>query len=351
MDVLNVGYKPVFPAGYQPKIGIIGCGSIVRSQHLLAYKKYGVTVGGVYDISPEAIQLAQAEYDIGTVYASVDDLLSDPSIEVVDIGTHPAERVDLVLRALQAGKHVLSQKPVALDVASARRLIAMADQCGRKLAVNQNGRWSPAWQLATRLIESGVIGDVFAVTHFFDVNFEWVTRTPFDRVKHWLFYDYTIHWFDITRLWMGDKPIENIRAREYRTPNQVPEGVATWGGWAEIAYADGSHAMIRSVGSSQSLDQGHRFWIHGTQGTIHGTALWDEALTLEVNGTTIKYELEGTWFPDGFGGAMGELLCAIAEDRAPSNSAAHNLRSLQMTLAACRSAELDGQPVHPEEIA
>ena len=52
-------------------------------------------------------------------------------------------------------------------------------------------------------------------------------------------------------------------------------------------------------------------------------------------------------FPDGFAGTMGELLTAIQEDRAPYHSARHNLLTLQMTLAACRSAELDGDPVEP----
>lgn len=55
--------------------------------------------------------------------------------------------------------------------------------------------------------------------------------------------------------------------------------------------------------------------------------------------------LPGAWFPDGFAGAMGELLCAIAEDREPYNAAAHNLLSLHLTLEACRSADMDGQLV------
>jgi hypothetical protein len=55
--------------------------------------------------------------------------------------------------------------------------------------------------------------------------------------------------------------------------------------------------------------------------------------------------LEGEWWPDGFAGAMGELISAVAEDREPYNSARHNLLSLELALAACESAERDGAPV------
>jgi hypothetical protein len=60
--------------------------------------------------------------------------------------------------------------------------------------------------------------------------------------------------------------------------------------------------------------------------------------------------LQGAWFPDGFAGTMGELLCAIAEDREPYHSARHTLFSLQMTLAACQAADNDGEPVLFEEV-
>ena len=70
-------------------------------------------------------------------------LLRDPGIEVVDITTHPDVRVGLMRRALNAGKHVLSQKPFVEDLAVGQALVALAEAKGVKLAVNQNGRWAP----------------------------------------------------------------------------------------------------------------------------------------------------------------------------------------------------------------
>lgn len=351
MSVFNLNYKPAFPDNYHPKIGIVGVGNIVRNQHLQAYKKYGVVVGGVYDINPEAVRLAQAAYDVGTVYDSLDAMLTEPTIDVIDIGTHPTDRLEPVTKALQAGKHVLVQKPVAPDVATTRQLIAVAHESGKLLAVNQNGRFSPPWRLATLLIESGAIGEVFSVSHQFDTHFGWVTSTVYDKLDHWLIYDYAIHWLDISLVWLKDKTLDTVRAREYRIPVQPQEGQAKWGAWVELAYTDGSNVMVRSVGASASTLQGHQFWIHGTKGTIRGMLLHEERLILETNNTTVDYRLEGAWFPDGFAGAMAELLAAVAEGRAPSHAAENNVLTLQTTLAACRSAERDGQPVRLEEIS
>ena len=120
--------------------------------------------------------------------------------------------------------------------------------------------------------------------------------------------------------------------------------------WVEIACEDGANAMIRGIGGAETKKRGHPFWIHGTEGTIRGSVLGNDFVELEKDGVSSHFELEGTWFPDGFGGTMGELLSAIAEDREPYNSARHNLRSLEWTLTACRSADADGAPVMPEEV-
>jgi predicted dehydrogenase len=345
-------YRPQFPPDYHPRIGLIGCGNIARIGHLPAYQKFGVKVAGVYDPSQEAVASAQEQYDIGKIYSSLDDLLADPGIEVVDIATHPPERMPLMRKALLAGKHILSEKPFAPDVQSAREIIALAERQNLKVAVNQSGRWGPPWRAATQLIEQGSIGDPFEVTHLFDVNFAWwIPGTVFDKLKNYEIYDYAIHWIDITRCWMGDKKVRGVRAREYRTPHQPAESIAPYGMWIELSYDDGSNAMIRSVGTAETKKGGHLFWVHGSAGTIRGSIqLGSDYIELEKGDIAARYHLEGTWYPDGFAGAMGELLCAIAEDREPSHSARHNLLSLQLTFAACRSADQDGAFVTFDEV-
>ncbi len=129
------------------------------------------------------------------------------------------------------------------------RLVDEAERLGLELAVNQNGRWAPAWRAATLLIEQGAIGDVVAVTHLYHHNYAFTLGTVFDEIEHLVLYDYSVHWFDITRCWLEKRTPTAVRAREYRTPNQPVESKAPWGTWATIDYEDGSSAVIRGVGS------------------------------------------------------------------------------------------------------
>jgi predicted dehydrogenase len=354
MDTIptTVNYQPQFPATYRPRIGLLGCGSIAKTGHLPAYQKYGLQVAGVYDPRPEAVAGVREQFGVEKIYSSEDELLANPEIEVVDIATHPPERVGLMKKALLAGKHVLSEKPFVSDLQSAREIIALAESQGLNVAVNQSGRWAPPWRVATLLIQQGYLGDPFEVTHLFDVNFAWwIPGTVFDTLKNYEIYDYAIHWIDITRCWMGEKKVAGVRAREYRTPHQPAESIAPYGMWIELAYADGSNAMIRSVGTAETQKGGHLFWVHGSAGTIRGSVqLGSDHIELEKGGVVARYHLEGTWYPDGFAGAMGELLSAIEEQRQPFHSARHNLLSLQLTLAACRSSDQDGALVTIPEI-
>jgi predicted dehydrogenase len=344
-------YRPSFPETYRPGIGIVGCGRIVRSSHLPSYARYGQRIVGVFDVRREATAGVREEYGVEMVFDDLAELLGHPEIEIVDIATHPDVRPALIREALAAGKHVLAQKPLAEDLETARELAEEAERRGLVLAVNQNGRWAPAWRVATLLIAQGAIGDIVAVRHLYHHNYGFTLGTVFDTIEHLVLYDYSVHWFDITRCWLEGKAATAVRAREYRTPNQPPESTAPWGAWATIEYDDGSSGFIRGVGAAATTRPTKPFWIHGAEGTIRGRVLGSghvpgsELVELERNGTTTQFELEGTWNSQGFAGTMGELVSAIADEREPYNSARHNLLSLELTLAACRSAEEDGNPV------
>ena len=347
----ELDYQPSFPMDYRPGIGVVGCGGVVRTAHLPGYRRYGQRVVGVYDPRPEATAGVCEEFGVERVFGDLDELLSDPEIEIVDVATHPDVRPALVRQALAAGKHVLAQKPLAQDLETARELVREGERLGRVVAVNQNGRWAPAWRAATLLIEQGAIGDVVAVTHLYHHNYAFTLGTVFDEIEHLVLFDYSVHWFDITRCWLDGKAVGAVRAREYRTPNQPPESKAPWGAWATIDYEDGSSALIRGVGCAETSRPRKLFWIHGSEGTIRGAVLGsgpvpgEELLELERGGRTTTFQLDGSWHTNGFAGAMAELMSAIVEKREPYNSARHNLLSLELTLAACLSAESDGSPV------
>ena len=139
----ELDYSPPVPKRYRPLIGLIGCG-VITEHHLRAYVESGFNVGAFYDLNTEAAEKRRSEfYPNAVVCSSVEELLSVPGLEVVDIATHPLVRGPLIEQAIAAGKHVLSQKPFVLDIAEGERLVALAAQAGVKLAVNQNGRWAP----------------------------------------------------------------------------------------------------------------------------------------------------------------------------------------------------------------
>ena len=136
-------YLPPVPKNYRPKIGLMACGGITVS-HLGAYRDQGYDVAWLCDLDIEKARKRQQEFfPDAQITDSYLDLLLDDSVEVIDIATHPRERVSLIEGALNAKKHVLSQKPFVLSLDEGVRLCNLADASGVKFAVNQNGRWAP----------------------------------------------------------------------------------------------------------------------------------------------------------------------------------------------------------------
>jgi len=111
------------------------------------------------------------------------DVLRNDDVGVVDIATHPAERAPLIEAALQAGKHVLSQKPFVLDLDFGERMVELADQKGVRLAVNQSGRWAPHFSYIRHGIEAGLIGEVLSAHLSVHWNHQWIVGTEFEKVQ------------------------------------------------------------------------------------------------------------------------------------------------------------------------
>lgn len=342
-------HRPSFPAAYRPGIGIVGCGGIVKLAHLPAYTAYGVDVVGVYDPSADATRDLQERFPVvGRVFESFDELLDDPRIEVVDVATHPAQRVELMQRALRAGKHVLSQKPFALDVGVARELVSEAERRGLRIAVNQNGRWAPAWRIATLLVEQGAIGEVCAVTHLYEHDFDWTLGSWPDELEHFVINDFSAHWIDISRCWLDGKTPVSVRALEYRNPAQPAEAKAPWGrvdpdrvrGWLD--RRDSQHRLGVRPPRQSVLDPrpgGHDSRQRSQGDRLRRAGARRRRLALPSRRRVDARRLRGH---DG-----GALQCDRRGPE-PFNSGRHNLLSVELTLAACRSAELDGAPVAVE---
>jgi len=137
-----------------------------------------------------------------------------------------------------------------------------------------------------------------------------------------------------------------VQAVDSRVPGQPEEARNPWAATVSLATTSGATATLRITGSNVASEPGCPFWVHGTTGTLRGSVLLDsDRLELDDGERRTQIELSGAWFVDGFAAAMGELMCAVAEDRDPENSAADAARSVRLVLAARDSAEHGGIPV------
>jgi predicted dehydrogenase len=330
-------YQPPHPKFYRPRIGLIGCGGITES-HLDAYRAAGWDVVALCSrTEAKARRRRDQFYPKAEICTNYHSLLERDDVDVVDIALHPEPRAAAIEAALKAGKHVLSQKPLALGLDSGERLVALAAERGRKFAVNQNGRWSPYFSYAAQAIRAGLIGQVQTVSMNLNWDHTWIKGTPFERIHHVTLFDFGIHWFDFAVLcFAGRKPLGVFAANAVAPGQQLkPPMIAS----AVVQFENGT-ATIHFDAHSR-FDPQEAICITGSAGTIRarGPICAAHDLTLHPRRGRAKPELKGKWFNDGFRGAMGELLCAIEEDREPSNSARDNLSSLAVCFAAVKSAD------------
>ncbi len=308
---------------------------------------------GVWSRTPATTATIRDRFPfVGRVYPSAEALLADPEVRFVDLATGPEGRLDWIEAAVDAGKHVLAQKPLTLSAADLDRLpalLARAEAAGVRIAVNHNGRWAPPWRAATLLVRDGRIGDLVGVTHLHDKPLPPLVGTPFDDVPHMLLTDYLLHWVDITRTWLADGGagrVMSVQAADSRVPGQPDEARNPWAATLSMTAATGATAVLRIAGNVVSSAPGCPFWVHGTDGTLRGSVLLDsDRLEIDDGQALTSVPLRGAWFVDGFAAALGELMCAVAEDRQPENSAADAAESVRLVLAARESAERGGSPV------
>jgi predicted dehydrogenase len=139
-------------------IGRAGIGMVLRDFQKLPYVH---VVAGFDLLEQRTRQLA--EMCSSRIYSSYGQLLKDDELELVIVATRSNEHVAMALQAMRAGKDVLVEKPMALDLAGADKLISTAGKLRRKLYVRQNRRFDTPFLQAMEIVQSGKIGKLFAV--------------------------------------------------------------------------------------------------------------------------------------------------------------------------------------------
>ncbi len=142
---------------------VIGTG-FIGTVHVEALRRIGVQVRGVLGSTPERGAARAATLGVPRAYASLDDLLDDPSVDVVHVTSPNDLHLPEAKAVLAAGRHVVCEKPLAMSAAESRELVELAAGTGLVNAANFNIRYYPLNQHAHEVVTSGVVGDVRLVT-------------------------------------------------------------------------------------------------------------------------------------------------------------------------------------------
>ena len=148
----------------QVKLGVIGCGGIAFSKHMPSYKKMNnVEMVAFCDIVLERAEKAKAQFgtDDSKVYVDYKEVLKDSSIDAVLVLTHNSEHCHITVEALDAGKHVLCEKPMAMNYAEAKQMIEARDRSGKILTIGYQGRFRNDSRYLKELAVQDTFGEIY----------------------------------------------------------------------------------------------------------------------------------------------------------------------------------------------
>ncbi len=146
------------------KVGIIGCGGIANGKHMPSLKKVeDCEMVAFCDIIPERAEKAAKEFGTpdAKVYTDYKELLKDPEIEVVHVCTPNRAHSFITVDALEAGKHVMCEKPMAINSAEAKKMLDAAKRTGKKLSIGYQSRFRDDSQYMKAEAEAGTFGDIY----------------------------------------------------------------------------------------------------------------------------------------------------------------------------------------------
>jgi predicted dehydrogenase len=143
-------------------VAVIGAG-FIGPVHVEALKRIGVNILGILGISDEESRQAAEALGLPRAYLSLDEVLQDPLVQAVHIATPNRLHYQMARTALEAGKHVMCEKPLAMDPRESAELVALAQQTRLAAGVNYNVRYYPLCLEARAMVDRGEIGEVFSV--------------------------------------------------------------------------------------------------------------------------------------------------------------------------------------------
>lgn len=196
------------------KIGVVGAG-FISEMHLQAWSKQeNAEVVALCDLDKEKLDDCALRFGFtdDQLYTSIDEMIQDTDVDVVDILTKPESHLNLVKKVSQYKKHILCQKPLAPDMQQAREIVKIAKDSGIRLMVTENWRWQLPIQNVKNIMDSGALkGKInfvkYTNTQYATPSFSLDKKIPqpyFRTMPKLMVYEMGTHWFDVWRFLFGE---------------------------------------------------------------------------------------------------------------------------------------------------
>ena len=344
-------------------IGIAGYAGIVRAQHLPAYRLANYRVVAAAAIRPERRELAKLD-GIPHVYEDYREMLQRDDVDVIDCAvTHLAmdARMAILKDAAKAGKAVLMQKPMAMDLQTAEEMVRVAEEAGIPFAVNQNLRFDPAIYLTKQFLASDRFGTP-GYMQFANLSIE---GPKFSFGTGGVILEWQIHGLDSVRWLSGGDPVSI-----YGTHRNAAS-------MYHIEFSSGAVCNYVEYHNAASFRSETPVLVWAEKGAIRANHRWNPGARWEKDSVEVRgydWPQDVGWItcrlPDdatdrdvyikpcydvcasigGFIGAMGEFMQSIHERRPALTNGRDNLKSLRMFFAGQLSAQIK-RPVDPATMA
>jgi len=211
----------------------MGAGAIGR-EHIESFQKHpAARVVALVETSAKRGREVARRFKIPDLYTDYREVLARADIDVVSIALPNYLHAPIALAALKAGKHVMLDKPMTTNARDAARLVAEAKRRRRLLMVGQNQRFAPAVQTLKRLVERGVLGEVY------HAKAVWLRRAGIPRIGSWFTqrkfagggcaYDIGVHVLDQTLYLMGEFEAVAVSGQTYARFGPRGQGNGSWG--------------------------------------------------------------------------------------------------------------------------
>lgn len=328
------------------KVAVIGCGSIARHRHLIEYAAHPeVEITAVCDIVAKRASEVAEQYN-AKAYTSYEELFATEEINAVSVCTPNYLHAPISIAALNAGCHVLCEKPMATSREEAEQMIVAAEKNNKKLMIAHNQRFVPSHVKARQLIESGEIGKIYSFRTAFghggpetwsaDGKDSWFFKK--DKAFIGAMGDLGVHKADLLRFLLGEEFVEAASFVETSAKENTDVDDNA------VFILKTESGVIGTLAASWAYNAGedNSTIIYGEKAILRLEDDPNYSLVAQYsNGEVVRYQLGKIQSNDEGGQknthVIENFVQSITEDKVPPISGEEGKKSLEVILAAIES--------------